>query len=89
MPRPVPGPVWDLLQVELPSDPNALLFPRHRGGYLPIGECSMSWYLTDLRHTTASLAISAGASVKAVQRLLGHATAAMTRTVMGTRSVTI
>jgi len=31
-----------------------------------------------LRHTTASLAISAGANVKVVQRMLGHATAAMT-----------
>jgi integrase len=31
-----------------------------------------------LRHTCASLAISAGANVKVVQRLLGHATAAMT-----------
>jgi integrase len=31
-----------------------------------------------LRHTTASLAISAGANVKVVQRLLGHATASMT-----------
>ena len=31
-----------------------------------------------LRHTTAALAISAGANVKVVQRLLGHATAAMT-----------
>jgi integrase len=32
----------------------------------------------DLRHTTASLAISAGANVKGVQRMLGHASAAMT-----------
>jgi integrase len=32
----------------------------------------------DLRHTAASLAISAGANVKAVQRMLGHARAAMT-----------
>ena len=32
----------------------------------------------DLRHTAASLAISAGANVKAVQRMLGHASAAMT-----------
>jgi integrase len=32
----------------------------------------------DLRHTTASLAISTGANVKAVQRMLGHASAAMT-----------
>ncbi|MGZ0713103.1 tyrosine-type recombinase/integrase (plasmid) [Coraliomargarita sp. W4R53] len=32
----------------------------------------------DLRHTAASLAISSGANVKAVQRMLGHASAAMT-----------
>ena len=32
----------------------------------------------DLRHTAASLAISAGANVKVVQKLLGHASAAMT-----------
>ena len=32
----------------------------------------------ELRHTAASLAVSAGANVKAVQRLLGHASAAMT-----------
>jgi integrase len=32
----------------------------------------------DLRHTAASLMIASGASVKAVQRTLGHATAAMT-----------
>jgi integrase len=32
----------------------------------------------DLRHTAASLAISAGANPKVVQRMLGHASAAMT-----------
>lgn len=32
----------------------------------------------DLRHTAASLAVGAGANVKAVQRMLGHASAAMT-----------
>ena len=32
----------------------------------------------DLRHTAASLAISAGANVKSVQRMLGHKSAAMT-----------
>lgn len=32
----------------------------------------------DLRHTAASLAISAGANVKAVQRMLGHESAALT-----------
>jgi integrase len=31
-----------------------------------------------LRHTAASLAVSAGANVKAVQQMLGHASAAMT-----------
>lgn len=36
-----------------------------------------------LRHTTASLAISAGANVKVVQRMLGHATAAMTLDLYG------
>ena len=32
----------------------------------------------ELRHTAAPLAVSAGANVKAVQRMLGHASAAMT-----------
>lgn len=32
----------------------------------------------DMRHTAASLAVSAGANVKAVQRMLGHKSAAMT-----------
>ncbi|MHA7293160.1 tyrosine-type recombinase/integrase [Arthrobacter sp. HLT1-21] len=32
----------------------------------------------DLRHTAASLAVSARATVKAVQRMLGHKSAAMT-----------
>ena len=32
----------------------------------------------DLRHTAASLAIHAGANPKVVQRMLGHASAAMT-----------
>ncbi len=58
--------------------------PRSSGG-------SQSWFMAalaaaglermtvhDLRHTAASLAISSGANVKAVQRMLGHASAAMT-----------
>jgi integrase len=32
----------------------------------------------DLRHTAASLAIASGTNVKAVQRMLGHSSAAMT-----------
>ncbi|MBB4666206.1 integrase [Microbacterium marinum] len=31
-----------------------------------------------MRHTAASLAIASGANVKVVQRMLGHASAAMT-----------
>jgi integrase len=34
--------------------------------------------LHDLRHTCASLAISSGANVKVVQRLLGHKSAVLT-----------
>lgn len=37
----------------------------------------------DLRDTAASLAISAGANVKAIQRMLGHTSAAMTLDVYG------
>ena len=66
------------------------MFPSHRGGHLSIEEYRRAFDkacqavgITDLvpqglRHTTASLAISLGANVKVVQRLLGHATAAMT-----------
>lgn len=45
------------------------------------GEPTKDWprpTLHDLRHTAASLAISAGANVKAVQTMLGHASAALT-----------
>jgi integrase len=87
---PVPEPVWQRLKDELPDEPNALVFPGRNGGYLSLGE--YRWAFDNackavgieglvphgLRHTTASLAISAGANVKVVQRLLGHATAAMT-----------
>jgi integrase len=87
---PVPGPVWERLKGELPADPNALVFPRQRGGLLPIEEYRRAFNKGcaavgieglvphGLRHTTASLAISADANVKVVHRMLGHATAAMT-----------
>jgi integrase len=42
----------------------------------PAGLPEMS--IHDLRHTAASLAVSAGANVKAVQKMLGHSSAAMT-----------
>ena len=37
-----------------------------------------SMTIHDLRHTAASLAVAAGANVKAVQKMLGHASASMT-----------
>lgn len=87
---PVPAPVWERLSKELPKDQDALVFPSYRGGFLPIEEYRRAFNkakaatgiqgLTPhgLRHTAASLAISSGANVKVVQRLLGHASAAMT-----------
>lgn len=71
-----------------------LLFAGEHDGHLRrpnTSENQTSWFLRaltetglprmtlhDLRHTAASLAISSGANVKAVQRMLGHASAAMT-----------
>lgn len=43
---------------------------------MAIGEAGLTPH--ELRHTAASLAVSAGANVKAVQRMLGHASAALT-----------
>ncbi|WP_026550565.1 site-specific integrase [Arthrobacter sp. Br18] len=71
-----------------------LVFPAPDGGYLRsarVHEDNMSWFAGavkragipritphDLRHTAASFAVSSGANVKAVQRMLGHSSAAMT-----------
>lgn len=85
---PVPGFLVDELREHLEGvDGGELVFPAPIGGYLtawtyrtlfdaarPIPELTPH----DLRHTAASLAISAGANVKAVQRMLGHATATLT-----------
>ncbi|KQO02841.1 integrase [Arthrobacter sp. Leaf234] len=71
-----------------------LVFPGEDGKYLRLArvhEDNMSWFAGavkrsgvpritphDLRHTAASFSVSAGANVKAVQRMLGHSSAAMT-----------
>ncbi|ORL35009.1 tyrosine-type recombinase/integrase [Prescottella equi] len=68
-----------------------LLFPGEDGGYMKRPHTKSGWCdkavaragvprVTphELRHTAASLAVSAGANVKAVQKMLGHASAAMT-----------
>jgi integrase len=68
-----------------------LLFPGDDGKHLRRPHPVSGWFAKavtesgipratphDLRHTAASLAVSAGANVKAVQKMLGHASAAMT-----------
>lgn len=72
-------------------EPEDLVFQSPRGKPLRIGNfargvwrpaveaCDLDGLrVHDLRHTAASLMISAGAQVKAVQRALGHASAAIT-----------
>ncbi|ANZ27239.1 integrase [Rhodococcus sp. WB1] len=68
-----------------------LVFPGKDGGYMRRPVSHSGWFQLaveragieritphDLRHTAASLAVSAGVNVKALQRMLGHASAAMT-----------
>ena len=90
---PVPEFLARLLGTEIGDRPgDALVFCSARGGgYLTLGQARYTFQkatsavegcdgvrLHDLRHTCASLAISAGANVKVVQRLLGHKTAVLT-----------
>jgi integrase len=88
---PVPAFVARLLATELEDrDSDALAFEGPRGGFLAIENVRYPFAkavaavgaagvrLHDLRHTCASLAISGGANVKVVQRLLGHKTATLT-----------
>ncbi|MGB3301433.1 MAG: site-specific integrase [Gordonia sp. (in: high G+C Gram-positive bacteria)] len=70
---------------------DALLFPGPSGGWLRRPNSERGWFVSaataigipeltphDLRHTAASLAVQSGASVKAVQAMLGHEKASMT-----------
>jgi integrase len=89
---PVPAFVTRLLATEIGNrDEAVLVFPSADGGHLTPGQARYGFTkavsavgdlervrLHDLRHTCASLAISAGANVKVVQRLLGHKTAVLT-----------
>ncbi len=92
--RSVPFPsflVDDLMTLAAGREPGAPLFTSPDGGILrnnnfrrrvfdaaaaEVGLTGLTPH--ELRHTAASLAVSAGANVKAVQLMLGHASAAMT-----------
>jgi integrase len=71
--------------------PGDLVFASSTGTPLRVQNCRRDWFDRavasvglaglvphELRHTAASLAVASGASVKAVQKMLGHASAAMT-----------
>jgi integrase len=89
---PIPRSLVDqLVEHVAGKDPEDLVFTSPRGAplrnhnfrarvFTPAANAIGVPQLTphDLRHTAASLAVQAGANVKAVQRMLGHASAAMT-----------
>ena len=91
--RTVPLPGFLAQQLKEVRHP-AIAFPDSKGNYRRSPRASSSkrsWWRTavleagipevtthDLRHTAASLAVQSGAHVKAVQRMLGHKSAAMT-----------
>ncbi|ASN20656.1 tyrosine-type recombinase/integrase [Arthrobacter sp. YN] len=90
---PVPGYVMERVTRRAASlARDDLVFPGPRGGWLRSNNFKRRTYnpavkaaklpadlwVHDLRHTAASLAISSGASVKSVQRMLGHASAKIT-----------
>jgi integrase len=81
----------DLAEHVAHLSPDDLVFSAPKGGYLrntnfrrrifnaateSVGLAGFTPH--ELRHTAASLAVAAGANVKAIQRMLGHASAAMT-----------
>lgn len=92
--RSVPVPVFVLnaLSVQCKDKaPGDLVFAGRDGGYLPRPKSSNGWFTRavkaaqvqaitphDLRHTCASLAVSAGVNVLALQRMLGHTSAKIT-----------
>ena len=88
----MPGFVAEMLAAEVEGRLQAApVFPGPDGGFLERPKSTGGWFAGavkragvpaitphDLRHTAASLAVSAGVNVKALQRMLGHASAAMT-----------
>lgn len=92
--RSVPVPefvVAELSQQCAGKAPGDLVFPGRDGGYLKRSKSDTGWFQAavkkagvetitphGLRHTAASLAVSAGVNVLALQRMLGHTSAKMT-----------
>jgi integrase len=92
--RSVPVPefvIEDLSRRCLGKARDDLIFPAPSGGYLPRPHSGDGWFAValqrarlpaitvhDLRHTCASLAVSAGVNVLALQRMLGHHSAKLT-----------
>jgi integrase len=88
---PVPGFVREELSQSTGKDRHQLVFPSAGGSYLLRPESGDGWFAAglrraglaaitthDLRYTCASLAVSAGPNVLALQRMLGHRSAKMT-----------
>lgn len=89
---PVPQFILDELSAQCQGkDRDDLVFPGPNGRYLPRPKSTRGWFsgavkragvqaITphDLRHTTASLAVSAGVNVLALARMLGHTSAKVT-----------
>jgi len=90
---PVPAFLLDELRAEIRDrGPDDLVFPSPQGAILRVGNFRRGYFDRaareaglaglvphELRHTAASLAIAAGATVKSVQRMLGHASATLYR----------
>lgn len=84
--------VAEKLDKHMRSHPTGgLVWATPKGGYVPRPNAREGYWRRairesgipritphDLRHTAASLAVQSGANVKAVQRMLGHSSAAMT-----------
>jgi len=76
----------------IPGAADDLVFPDSTGGWMRASNVRRRWWaraladaglptdfkLHELRHTAASLAIRAGANIKALQNMLGHASAGLT-----------
>lgn len=89
---PLTGPMVGTLAGIVEGAPrDRLVFTAKRGGRVDIANFRNAYWrdavktaglpeefqVKELRHTAASLAVSSGANVKAVQRMLGHASAAL------------